>query len=70
VDSKELNGKEKLIIEILQCGDWVDKETVLNDVWGTDSYFVRRSFEVYCSKLKRKGYNIVFNDDNTKIKMS
>ena len=53
--SKVLTQKEA---DILKCfcknkGLVIRREEILNDVWGTDDYFVGRSMDVFISKLRK-----------------
>ena len=65
----ELRSKEQSIINHLQDGEWKDVNLTVCSVFGGDIYFIMRSFDVYCFKLKRLGYDIIFNEDKTQVKL-
>ncbi len=53
--SKKLTKKEAEILKILteQKGKVVERELILNMVWGDDSYFNGRSLDVFITKLRK-----------------
>jgi len=53
--SKKLTKKEAQILKILcdQMGKVVERELILNMVWGDDSYFNGRSLDVFITKLRK-----------------
>lgn len=54
-ESKKLTKKEAEILKILseQKGKVVERELILNMVWGDDSYFNGRSLDVFITKLRK-----------------
>jgi DNA-binding response OmpR family regulator len=54
-ESKTLTKKEADILKILceQKGKVVERELILNMVWGDDSYFNGRSLDVFITKLRK-----------------
>jgi DNA-binding response OmpR family regulator len=54
-NSKTLTKKEADILKILceQKGKVVERELILNMVWGDDSYFNGRSLDVFITKLRK-----------------
>ncbi len=63
--SKKLTKKEAQILKILceQMGKVVERELILNMVWGDDSYFNGRSLDVFITKLRK----YLAQDDKIKI---
>ena len=53
--NKKLTKKEADILKILseQKGKVVERELILNMVWGDDSYFNGRSLDVFITKLRK-----------------
>ncbi|CAG5085733.1 response regulator transcription factor [Parvicella tangerina] len=54
-EQKKLTKKEAEILKILteQKGKVVERELILNMVWGDDSYFNGRSLDVFITKLRK-----------------
>lgn len=54
-ETKKLTKKEAEILKILaeQKGKVIERELILNMVWGDDSYFNGRSLDVFITKLRK-----------------
>ncbi len=54
-DTKRLTSRESELLRyfILNQDKVVKKEEILNEVWGTDSYFNSRSLDVFISRLRK-----------------
>jgi DNA-binding response OmpR family regulator len=54
-ESKRLTSRESELLRyfILNEGKVLKKEEILNEVWGTDSYFNSRSLDVFISRLRK-----------------
>ena len=54
-DTKKLTTKENELFYLLvkQDGEVLDRNEVLNHVWGDDNYFNGRSMDVYITKLRK-----------------
>lgn len=65
-ETKKLTKKEAEILKILadQKGKVVERELILNMVWGDDSYFNGRSLDVFITKLRK----YLSKDDSISIK--
>jgi len=52
----ELTSKESELLSLLyeSVNDTVDRETILNRVWGDEGDYVGRTLDVYISKLRKK----------------
>ena len=55
-DSIELTSKESDLLNLLymSANETVDRETILNKVWGDEGDYVGRTLDVYVSKLRKK----------------
>ena len=55
-NSIELTSKESELLNLLyeSVNDTVDRETILNKVWGDEGDYVGRTLDVYVSKLRKK----------------
>ena len=62
---QKLTKKEGKILKLLceQKGQVIQRELILNMVWGDDSYFTGRSLDVFITKLRKH----LKSDDNIKI---
>jgi hypothetical protein len=65
-DSIELTSKESELLNLLyeSVNDTVDRETILNKVWGDEGDYVGRTLDVYVSKLRKK----LENDSSIQLK--
>ena len=76
----ELTSKENELLSLLNefANETVNKETILNKVWGDEGDYVGRTLDVYVSKLRKKlendssielknvrgvGYKLIVEDD-------
>lgn len=62
----ELTGKENELLSLLNefANETVNKETILNKVWGDEGDYVGRTLDVYISKLRKK----LENDSSVELK--
>lgn len=62
---KKLTKKEAQVLKMLGQfqGEVVDRDLILNAVWGKDDYFVGRSLDVFITKLRK----YFANDENVNI---
>lgn len=54
--SERLSPRESELLNMLLVhrGQVVDRSTILNTIWGDDSYFNNRSLDVYITKLRKR----------------
>lgn len=52
-----------LLMLVENKNDIVDRTLILNEIWGSDTYFNGRSLDVFITKLRKK----LFSDQNVKI---
>ena len=62
----ELTSKESELLSLLyeSVNHTVDRETILNKVWGDEGDYVGRTLDVYISKLRKK----LENDSSIQLK--
>ena len=62
----ELTSKENELLSLLYefANETVNKETILNKVWGDEGDYVGRTLDVYISKLRKK----LENDSSIELK--
>ena len=62
----ELTSKESDLLNLLyeSVNNTVDRETILNKVWGDEGDYVGRTLDVYVSKLRKK----LENDSTIQLK--
>lgn len=65
LEDRKLTAKEAKVLKILCANSQkvLQKDIILNSVWGDDDYFVGRSLDVYISKLRK----YLAHDTNVKI---
>lgn len=62
-NNKELNSKEFRILNYLKPLEKAFENDVVLHVWGGESYFIKRSLDIYCAKLRQKGYKVYTVND-------
>lgn len=55
--NKELTSRMFFILKTLKHYN-VPEKRLIEEVWGSESYFIKRSLYVYITKLKRMGFVI------------
>lgn len=62
--TSRLSPRESELLNMLlnNKGQLIDRSTILNTIWGDDSYFNNRSLDVYITKLRKR-----FNGDGSVV---